>query len=87
MSGEPSSDRAATTTRSEFAGEVAVGARVHSFDCDPQSVACTAELKRQYFRADAWRVEQGSVLDAGYLRSLGRFDIVYSWGVRHHTGA
>jgi 2-polyprenyl-3-methyl-5-hydroxy-6-metoxy-1,4-benzoquinol methylase len=65
-----------------------LGARVHSFDYDPQSVACTAELKRRYFPVDAaWRVEQGSALDIGYLRSLGQFDIVYSWGVLHHTGA
>jgi ribosomal protein L11 methylase PrmA len=54
-----------------------LGARVHSFDHDPQSVACAAELKRRYFPADlTWRVEKGSVLDTDYLRSLGRFDIV-----------
>src|SRR5262249_29121153 len=34
-----------------------------------------------------WLVEQGSVLDASYVRSLGTYDIVYSWGVLHHTGA
>jgi 2-polyprenyl-6-hydroxyphenyl methylase/3-demethylubiquinone-9 3-methyltransferase len=27
-----------------------LGATVHSFDYDPQSVACTQELKRWYFR-------------------------------------
>jgi 2-polyprenyl-6-hydroxyphenyl methylase/3-demethylubiquinone-9 3-methyltransferase len=32
-----------------------------------------------------WTVEQGSVLDVNYLKSLGQFDIVYSWGVLHHT--
>jgi 2-polyprenyl-6-hydroxyphenyl methylase/3-demethylubiquinone-9 3-methyltransferase len=64
-----------------------LGARVHSFDYDPQSVACTAELKRRYFRDDpAWVVEAGSALDADYIRSLGLFDVVYSWGVLHHTG-
>jgi 2-polyprenyl-3-methyl-5-hydroxy-6-metoxy-1,4-benzoquinol methylase len=64
-----------------------LGARVHSFDYDPQSVACTRELRRRYFPEDAdWRVEEGSVLDQEYLKSLGTFDVVYSWGVLHHTG-
>ena len=65
-----------------------LGATVHSFDFDPQSVACTQELKRRYFPEDrAWSIEQGSILDNRYLEALGRFDIVYSWGVLHHTGA
>jgi 2-polyprenyl-3-methyl-5-hydroxy-6-metoxy-1,4-benzoquinol methylase len=64
-----------------------LGATVHSFDYDPQSVACTAELRRRYFPDDsAWRVEEGSALDPAYLAALGTFDIVYSWGVLHHTG-
>ena len=64
-----------------------LGAAVHSFDYDPHSVACTTELKRRYFpHDDSWKVEEGSALDADYIRSLGEFDIVYSWGVLHHTG-
>lgn len=64
-----------------------LGASVHSFDYDPNSVACTKELRRRYFPEDnRWVVEEGSALDANYVRSLGEFDVVYSWGVLHHTG-
>jgi 2-polyprenyl-6-hydroxyphenyl methylase/3-demethylubiquinone-9 3-methyltransferase len=64
-----------------------LGAAVHSFDYDPQSVACTSELKRRYFPGDAsWTIERASVLDRTYLESLGQWDIVYSWGVLHHSG-
>lgn len=64
-----------------------LGAKVYSFDFDTDSVACTEELRRRYFTDDPdWTVEQGSVLDDDYLSALGSFDIVYSWGVLHHTG-
>lgn len=64
-----------------------LGARVHSFDYDPQCVACTSELKRRYYPDDTdWVIEEGSVLDTECMKSLGTFDIVYSWGVLHHTG-
>jgi 2-polyprenyl-6-hydroxyphenyl methylase/3-demethylubiquinone-9 3-methyltransferase len=65
-----------------------LGASVHSFDYDPKSVACTEELKKRYYPDDCeWNVEEASVLDRSYLYNLGQFDVVYSWGVLHHTGA
>lgn len=63
-------------------------ARVSSFDYDRQSVACTKELRRRYHPKDTdWTVNEGSVLDRSYVEKLGLYDIVYSWGVLHHTGA
>ena len=65
-----------------------LGAVVHSFDYDPESVACTTELKNRFYPDDSdWIVEQGSVLDREYLMRFGQYDIVYSWGVLHHTGS
>lgn len=65
-----------------------LGAQVHAFDYDAQSVAASQEIRRRYAPDDPdWHIEQGSVLDEQYLASLGTFDVVYSWGVLHHTGA
>jgi 2-polyprenyl-6-hydroxyphenyl methylase/3-demethylubiquinone-9 3-methyltransferase len=64
-----------------------LGARVRSFDYDPHSVNCARELRRRYDAGSAdWTIEQGSVLDPAFMHSLGTYDIVYSWGVLHHTG-
>jgi len=64
-----------------------LGARVHSFAYDPESVACTIEMKRRHFHSDPnWTIEEASALDVDYMKSLGDFDVVYSWGVLHHTG-
>jgi SAM-dependent methyltransferase len=64
-----------------------LGATVRSFDYDRASVACTRELKSRYYADDhQWLIDEGSVLDAEYLGRLGRFDVVYCWGVAHHTG-
>jgi len=63
-----------------------LGAEVTSFDYDADSVAATRSLQELFASASPWRIEQGSVLDAPYLESLGTFDVVYSWGVLHHTG-
>jgi peptidoglycan/LPS O-acetylase OafA/YrhL/2-polyprenyl-3-methyl-5-hydroxy-6-metoxy-1,4-benzoquinol methylase len=65
-----------------------LGADVRSFDYDSVAVKCTAELKQRFYRDDPhWIVEQGSALDRTYVESLGTYDVVYAWGVLHHTGA
>jgi 2-polyprenyl-6-hydroxyphenyl methylase/3-demethylubiquinone-9 3-methyltransferase len=65
-----------------------LGARVHSFDFDPDSVACARELRQRFFpRDDRWTIEEGSILDEEYVTGLGKYDVVYAWGVLHHTGS
>lgn len=64
-----------------------LGAEVFSFDYDPASAASTAELRQRYQPDDAdWTVGEGSILDEAFVRQLGQYDVVYSWGVLHHTG-
>jgi 2-polyprenyl-3-methyl-5-hydroxy-6-metoxy-1,4-benzoquinol methylase len=60
--------------------------RIVSFDLDPFSVECCKYLRARVNNPAHWEVCEGSVLDRGFLSGLGTFDIVYSWGVLHHTG-
>jgi len=64
-----------------------LGAKVYSFEYDLQGVECAKILKERYFPDDNnWNIEKGRALDKEYIQSLGKFDIVYSWRVLHHTG-
>lgn len=64
-----------------------LGATVHSFDYDIDSVDCAQMLKAHYWPDDKqWAVESADILDENYLKTLGLYDVVYSWGVLHHTG-
>lgn len=62
-------------------------ARVISFDYDIDSVKTTEAVRAWAGSPSNWSVFQGSVLDKNLMQSLDKADIVYSWGVLHHTGS
>lgn len=69
-----------------FAAWEAGASKLQSFDYDTNSVAATKFVREKAGNPSNWTVEQGSVLDLDYMKSLPLFDLVYSWGVLHHTG-
>ena len=65
-----------------------LGAEVTSFDVDQNSVGCTRALRERLAKGGpAWNILSGSLTDREFLSTLGQFDVVYCWGVAHHTGS
>ncbi len=65
--------------------------RVISFDVDKYSIEATKTTKSNFFslvpKDSQWDIFLGSVLDKNLIEELkNKGDIVYSWGVLHHTG-
>lgn len=60
--------------------------KLFSFDYDINSVNATTTLWEKAGKPNNWTVQHGSILDKNYLSKLGVYDLVYSWGVLHHTG-
>jgi SAM-dependent methyltransferase len=62
--------------------------KVVSFDIDEHSVECTKHMRERAGGPgpDDWAVLKGNVLDEDFINLLGKFDLVYSWGVLMTTG-
>jgi 2-polyprenyl-6-hydroxyphenyl methylase/3-demethylubiquinone-9 3-methyltransferase len=60
--------------------------KVDSFDYDHYSIEATRDLWEKSGKPVNWSVFQGSILDDNFIENLPDYDIVYSWGVLHHTG-
>lgn len=66
--------------------------KVISFDKDLKSIETTRSIQQKFDylieNENHWEIAQGDILDDNYTRQLDNLgDIVYSWGVLHHTGS
>jgi len=55
-------------------------------DVDTQSVESCRALRASVGNPVQWEVIHGSILDPASLEGVAPADVVYSWGVLHHTG-
>jgi len=60
--------------------------RVVGVDVDPFSVEASRKIREMSGSPASWEVVRGSILDDAFVAGLAPADIVYSWGVLHHTG-
>ena len=60
--------------------------RIVGIDVDPFSVETSERIREMSGAPPDWEVLCGSILDDAFVAKIEPADIVYSWGVLHHTG-
>ncbi len=59
--------------------------KIYALDYDPDSVETSRAVLSRFASSADWQVERGDALDPSKLPAT-TYDVVYSWGVLHHTG-
>lgn len=60
--------------------------RIISFDIDSDSIRCCKLMRGKAGNPENWQIYRGSILNKQFIKKLGQFEIVYAWGVLHHSG-
>jgi SAM-dependent methyltransferase len=68
-----------------IAASLAGAGKVTGIDISEESIAASASNKKRFADQNAIDFFHKSIFDET-ITQLGKFDVVYSWGVLHHTG-
>lgn len=60
--------------------------RIVGIDVDEFSVEASGRIREMSGSPPSWEILRGSILDDAFAATVAPADIVYSWGVLHHTG-
>lgn len=66
-----------------------LGAReILSIDIDKYSVDAAISLWEKQGKPENWKIQHASIMDDSFISEYSKkgYDLVYSWGVLHHTG-